>query len=387
MPNTNSQTVLQMQGIVNKLVQQATGRESVGNIDMDFVTVAQDQRTISKTVDYDDVIDFTNNSQIPLKIDAEMTYTQSGSGDPAVDNVRPITGWTGCKVWRTGKNIIPNVSKKISSSVIMLGQETVYSSAQDIFLPAGKYTISADLEHDYSIYYSNTDESVSGHSTEAKKPKATFTVTDPGYFAFWLVDGDSAATLDDINSFQLEQGEEVTAYEEYKGNDYAFEFPETAGTVYGGVLHVDTGKLAVNRVGIVLDSTVTFYASGAYPGSFYKNRNAFTPAVPAPATVEIICSHAKRVSALTSYDISCMYIDGSVNLRLLDTDATTVDAWNTYVDAQKTNGTPVTLVYTIDTPIIYNLTPTEVKSLIGYNTVFADCGEVSVTYTSLVPVP
>lgn len=30
---------------------------------------------------------------------------QSGSGDPSPENVRPITGWTGANVYRTGKNL------------------------------------------------------------------------------------------------------------------------------------------------------------------------------------------------------------------------------------------------------------------------------------------
>lgn len=383
MSNTNSQTILQMQGIVNKMVQQATGRESVGNIDMDFVTVAQDQRTISKTVDYDDVIEFTNNSQIPLKIDAEMTYTQAGEGDPAPDNVRPVTGWTGVKVTRCGKNLLTGNKWKNGNNVY-LGQS---QSGYPVLLKPAKYTISVKTTVAVDIYQ-EASNGVGGRLTRAtqKNPVVTFTIETEGYYQLWAYA--SGLNVENITEYQLERGETATAYEPYDGDTYTITFPETAGTVYGGVLHVDTGKLAVNRVGLVLDSSVAFFASGDYPGSFYKNRNAFTPAIPDPATVEIICSHAKRVPTLSqeTYTIGCMYIDGSVNLRLLGTDATLED-WNTYVDAQKTNGTPVTLVYTIDTPIIYNLTPTEVKSLIGYNTVFADCGEVSVTYTSLVPVP
>ena len=43
MPNTNAQTIHQMGQAINSVVRQATGRDAVGNIDMDFVTVAQNK--------------------------------------------------------------------------------------------------------------------------------------------------------------------------------------------------------------------------------------------------------------------------------------------------------------------------------------------------------
>ena len=40
----------------------------------------------------------------------------------------------------------------------------------------------------------------------------------------------------------------------------------------------------------------------------------------------------------------------------------------------------VTLVYTLATPIIYQLTPTEVQTLLGANNIWADTGDTEVTY-------
>ena len=42
------------------------------------------------------------------KCEVTLEPIQAGSGDPSPDNVRPITGRTGCEVTRTGKNILPN---------------------------------------------------------------------------------------------------------------------------------------------------------------------------------------------------------------------------------------------------------------------------------------
>ena len=43
-------------------------------------------------------------------LDVKTTFEpkQEGSGDPSPDNVRPITGWTGAKLTRCGKNLLPN---------------------------------------------------------------------------------------------------------------------------------------------------------------------------------------------------------------------------------------------------------------------------------------
>jgi ribosomal protein L11 len=43
---------------------------------------------------------------------------QAGSGDPSPTNVRPITGWTGAKVMRCGKNFLENTAdSKVSAGI------------------------------------------------------------------------------------------------------------------------------------------------------------------------------------------------------------------------------------------------------------------------------
>lgn len=55
------------------------------------------------------IASFTDGADnIPLKsCIVHVEPVQAGSGDPSPDNVRPITGWTGCEVQRTGKNLLP----------------------------------------------------------------------------------------------------------------------------------------------------------------------------------------------------------------------------------------------------------------------------------------
>ena len=53
---------------------------------------------------------------MPVKsMTVDVEAVQSGSGDPSPTNIRPISGWTGCKVYRTGKNLL-NLSEYIKRS-------------------------------------------------------------------------------------------------------------------------------------------------------------------------------------------------------------------------------------------------------------------------------
>ncbi|MBR2716201.1 MAG: hypothetical protein IKD79_00505 [Oscillospiraceae bacterium] len=54
--------------------------------------------------------------------------------------------------------------------------------------------------------------------------------------------------------------------------------------------------------------------------------------------------------------------------------------FSTWLASQYSNGTPVQVFYELDTPIAYQLTPTEIKTLLGVNNIWADTGDVEVTY-------
>lgn len=60
-------------------------------------------REVEKTATPGDIVTFTTNLTKPLtSLKVLITATQSGTGDPSPTNIRPITGWTGCTVTRTG---------------------------------------------------------------------------------------------------------------------------------------------------------------------------------------------------------------------------------------------------------------------------------------------
>ncbi|MBQ2438002.1 MAG: hypothetical protein II265_07945, partial [Clostridia bacterium] len=67
----------------------------------------------------------------------EILPQQSGSGDPSPDNVRPIIGWTGVNVQRTGKNLCD--ANNLASTPTPIGDRHGVTISK-----AGTYTIHSD---------------------------------------------------------------------------------------------------------------------------------------------------------------------------------------------------------------------------------------------------
>ena len=52
------------------------------------------------------LVSFVTDIVRPVKVTCEFSPVQEGAGDPSPDNVRPISGWTGCEISHTGKNMM-----------------------------------------------------------------------------------------------------------------------------------------------------------------------------------------------------------------------------------------------------------------------------------------
>jgi hypothetical protein len=260
---------------------------------------------------------------------------QAGSGDPSPDNVRPISGWTGAKVTRTGKNlfninggiayIYPGVAvqddKIVVSSIGKGATSRVYFS--ELYEP-GTYTFSVKFSGDvesirffspqpfaggaYSAYYNGYYKLLSNGFT---------TVTMTKQFTLGVIAQGTAQGQGTAFDLQLELGSTATDYEPYQGDAYDIAFPTEAGTVYGGTLDVTNGKLQV------------------YP-----------------------------------------YFAGYNSDPL-------VGPWISSMDKYVEGATPTIGAQVVDmggTPITYDIDPVTLNLLRGTNTIFADTGDSTLTY-------
>lgn len=150
-------------------------------------------------------------------------------------------------------------------------------------------------------------------------------------------------------------------------------------TVYGGTLDVVSGVLTVTHEILDLGSLNWQYNSsyGSGGGAFYSTSKNFgyTDDSEAP---NMTCSMypVKSRNDLYSSADPAFGVTGSGTTRY----ATVRDTRYTDPTAFKTAMNGVQLAYPTNDPQTYQLTPTQINTLLGENNVWADAGAVSVTY-------
>lgn len=192
---------------------------------------------------------------------------QSGSGNPSPGNVRPISGRTGVKVTRIGKN---QILKIITGCNIETNGEIVVNSSFDLavaYIKKGaSYTITTDDPNGFVGSFFNHEPnagSISVSRTRVVQANKTITPVENCYVVFRAYAGYATP--------QIELGSTATTFEEYKGTAYSITFPSEAGTVYGGTLDVTTGLLTVTH------GYMAGYNGESLPGKWISDRDVYAP--------------------------------------------------------------------------------------------------------------
>lgn len=297
-------------------------------------------------------------------------------------NICPITGQTGAKVTRCGKNLLPNLKFQNSSTTVGIGQMEYVSSNQKIYLSAGTYTLSTVTTASGRCFYKKKGGANMAISSSPQfNPNGTFTITETGFYAFWIYSG-NGFSADDLISFQLEKNATATDYEPYQGDTYDITFPSEAGTVYGGTLDVTSGVLTVDRA--MVDMGTIAWVKSSVTSSV--GGSAFTVRVSTigMATRERYAPNTMLSSAFVTAPDGRWYIsdmpDNEMfsNLTNLYISASQYDTVADFKAAM--NG--VQLCYELATPITYQLTSQQITTLLGENNVWADTGEIKeLTYS------
>lgn len=144
-------------------------------------------------------------------------------------------------------------------------------------------------------------------------------------------------------------------------------------TVYGGSLDVVSGVLTVTH-GIVDLGTLNWnYVSS--PTMFITTTGVsnLKYGINAISSLYVVTNASPTSQAWASGDglLNVNYSDAKI--RIKNTAYTDATAFKTAMDGAQ-------LVYELATPQTYQLSPTEVQTLLGQNNVWTDCGETSVEY-------
>ena len=298
------------------------------------------------------------------------------------ENICPISGWTGAKIYHIKENlftitatstIINGVEYTVNPDGSIIANGTATSSAildvGDINLKANTTYWLAGCPNDggndkYRIYYRNVthtstmdDGNGSSYTPTENETRTIRLVVYSGFTAQNLVFRPMICLASDSHSI------------------YPISWQTEAGTVYGGSLDVTTGVLTVDRVNVKLLKSWDWKKSSNI-GDFYISSTTVTDVLGGSRVnnKEILCSHAKFVTTSAEKNIGDCWNNSNYHFYIISTDNSLND-WKNYLDEND-----VYICYYLATPITYQLTPTEVTTLLGNNTISADTGAVDVTY-------
>lgn len=309
---------------------------------------------------------------------AQIEPVQAGSGDPSPTNVRAITGHTSANVTVAGKNLIgfgerlaawgSNYTDIGNDSYLIKSTGTGYREPyrfadEDIDVTLSGIVTDLEGSRNWRINLLNANNVEVGSirqgetvvSGKASKIRLNYGATGNGAI---------------YEKIQLELGTQATPYESYKGTTAT---TALGRTVYGGTLDVVTGVLTVTHKFLHLTSvSQVSTTSGAHVyWRFVINEKGING-----ATAEtIICNMAK--GAYVEADNTC-YITSAGGLFLIFPEDQTLNT-KALVDAWLANH-ELQICYKLATPQTYNLTAQQVELLTGDNNVWADTGDITITW-------
>lgn len=177
-----------------------------------------------------------------------------------------------------------------------------------------------------------------------------------------------------------------TAYTPYSGTTLPISWQSEAGTVYGGTLDVTTGAMTVTHKLQILDGNIPISNNGyrnlaertnCYTVEYGGYRNDGLGGSRYYISSDRFASD--NTTSLTNFNPYCI-TTGTGDPRLYLSLPKTYDTLEKVQTWFANNATQV--VYELATPITYQLTPTQLTTLLGSNCVWADCGDIEVIIRS-----
>ena len=352
-----------------------------------------------------DIVSFADGADgMPLSsCVVQIDPVQSGTGDPSPTNVRPIGGWTGANVSRTGKNRLlvdaEHISKPTEYTGNWLGVTlsgngiSVSRRSADggfggiwLYLQAGTYSLSYDVDFTNTsssagnVYFAKVGETASkiidipNNNTSHRIINITTTTDGIVMFRPSAADWTTSTHSMLVHNIQIETGS-ATAYTPYVGTVYPVSWQTAAGTVYGGTVDLEAQTLTVTKKCVsISDYTWSYTDTGVFVTSDATDK--------AVHNANMIASCYKTVPVNTS---AADMPDGSIRgvnasssqytrmITVKDSRYNTPEAFVAGAGSQ-------TIVFDLKTPVAYSLTDLPTITALRESTIWADTGAISLTY-------
>ena len=305
-------------------------------------------------------------------------------------NICPITGFTEAKITRAGKNLLPNglynyetvyinngitFTRNADGSVTTVGTasaNTFYTLCNGYVFKAGSYRLSGGVSDNAIISLRLGTTGGTQVAGSSSLESATFTFAEDTACGA-IIRIASGTTVNDTFYPMLRLTDSEPGYEPYYKTTYPISF-SSAGTVYGGTLDVGTGVLSVDKATVDL-GTLSWVYDSSVPRFYSQDLNSIIKKATNPDIEgEFYCSGYKRVSFTKLYNTQKE--DGTI----AESSAGAISIINrNYSAAQnfKTSLSGIQLVYTLETPTTYQLTSTQVTTILNQNNIWSDTGNIN----------
>ena len=295
---------------------------------------------------------------------------QEGSGDPSPVNNRPIHGFSEVNATRAGKNLIINCDDEYT---LTYPQFHTYNLGFTIKTNT-RITISfnCELPSDSRLNIYNSNGTVNLANSSLGSNVVTFVASrDISAFRLYVANSNNLA----ISEAQLEVGSTPTAYEPYvTPTIYTIQLGQE---VYGGVLDVVNGVAHVTHsiidMGDIEWGYITSYANPYFVKGISYFRKSGTP-IMTPIYKYDGFKGSSSAGNMANYCCGVHTTDPQIYIR--------DDRYTSGRDFQ-TAMAGIPLMCELAEPFDIQLTPTQIETLIGNNTIFADTGDIDLTYKDL----
>ena len=317
---------------------------------------------------------------------------QGGEGTPSPENIRPISGWTGCKIVQAPENIIQSFE---GTSKATLSNITTYGFTMTSTVSSYNTSVPGSWENGY-IRINIDKTNVNGYIHMYAKVKQLTNPLNVNYVRVAPHGTNSLGTDLTISNgivdttFSFPSGN--TSYLEFKNcgatievSDLMFTIPSNDitnnitfnNTIYGGYIDLITGKLIQTYKKINLKD---------YTWGYYTGNQFYYTIVDKSKTSNILFCNMLPISNTNGYPTIDktlgIYSNGAsyaniVFIHYLDTynDRTVFNTW-----LQSLDGEPY-IIYELATPIEYQLTPQQLTALKGVNNIWSDAnGPIEIQY-------
>lgn len=305
-------------------------------------------------------------------------------------NICPISGWTGAQVARTGKNLFDK-TKVVEGVYIQDNNGVEHQSIGSVstnYIPVkpneSYYIKSEQTKGTWGAWYDKDKNFISGitayATTTAESAKVKTAPSNAYYMRLTVLYASNNEPSGNPDTFLVNYPSTDHDYHPYAGDTYSITFPSEAGTVYGGTLDVTNGVLTVDRAMVDLGTVFDWIAeTDPLPGTARAagDTSLFNIYV---YNQYPICSALKgdMPKSYRQIEEGCICFSNTPSLPMIRVRSQTfVGLTNEEIKIALSG---VQCCLKIKEPIVYTLTPTEIKSLLGDNNIWADAGDTSVTY-------